>query len=486
MRRQTILTGLGLLAAVLASTMGEAGDWPRWRGPLANGTAPGAKPPIHWSESENLRFKVRLPGRGLASPIVYGDRLFLLAAVAADDAAYAASQEAAAEKLRNRQWPPSVSPVRQRFVVLALDAATGATIWQRTAAEKVPHESHYIDSSWASASPVTDGEVLLAQFGSNGLYAYDLDGQLLWQADLGKMRTRNGFGEGSSPAIHGDLVVVNWDHEGDSFIVALDKKTGEERWRTPRPGEVTSWSTPLIVASGGRFQVVVAATGKSRGYDLRTGEEIWRLGGMTVNTIPTPVAKDGVVYLTSGYRGQIFQAVDLAKAQGDLEGTDAVRFVYQHHTPYVPSPVLMGERIYFLKQFKNILTVLDANTGAVVYTEVRLPGIDNVYASPVGAAGRVYFLSRDGHAVVLRDGPSFEVLAENDLDDGFDASPAIAHDTLYLRGRHHLYAIANTRSQEPAPATGTKARRCIGDGDPAAGVRRIEATGECLEAKAAS
>lgn len=456
MRRHTTSASFGLVLAALLSTTTAAADWPRWRGPLANGTAPGAEPPIHWSETRNVRFKVAVPGRGLASPIVFGDRVFLLTAVAADDAAYAASQAAAADKLRNNEWPPSVDPVRQRFVVLALDAATGATIWQRTAAEIVPHETHYIDSSWASASPVTDGEVLLAHFGSNGLYAYDLDGQLLWQVDLGDMHTRSGFGEGSSPAIHGDLVVVNWDHEEDSFIVALDKKTGKERWRTARPDEVSSWSTPLIVEHGGRHQVIVAATGKSRGYDLATGREIWRLGGMTVNTIPTPVEKDGVVYLTSGYRGQMLQAVELAKAEGDLEGTEAVRFVHDRHTPYVPSPLLMGQRLYFLKHFKNILTVLDADSGAVVYTEVRLPGVDNVYASPVGAAGHVYFLSRDGHAVVLRDGESFQVIAENDLDDGFDASPAIAHDTLYLRGRHHLYAIADLGGGE-APAAAAEA-----------------------------
>jgi outer membrane protein assembly factor BamB len=316
----------------------------------------------------------------------------------------------------------------------------------------VPHESHYIDSSWASASPVSDGEVLLAQFGSNGLFAYDLDGNELWRVDLGDMRTRNGFGEGSSPAIFGDTVVVNWDHEDDSFIVALDRMTGEELWRTARPDEVSSWATPLVVAPDehyrGKAQVIVPGTGKSRGYDLVTGKEIWRLGGMTVNAIPTPVYKDGTVYLMSGYAGQMLQAVDLTKAQGELEGTEAVRFVHTRHTPYVPSPLLYGSRLYFLKHFKNILTVLDADTGAVVYTEKRLPGISNVYASPVGADGRVYFLSRDGHAVVLADGDTFEVLAENDLDDGFDASPALAGDTLYLRGRHHLYAL--TTMTEPS------------------------------------
>ncbi len=453
-RRLTFGTAIRVaMVMALTSSAAAVADWPRWRGPEHNGMAPEATPPIHWSEDQNVRFKVALPGHGLASPIVVGERIYLLSTVAADGAAYARSQEAAAEKLRNREWPPAVDPVPQRFVVSARSTRDGALIWQRTAAERVPHESHYIDSSWASASPVSDGEVLLAQFGSNGLFAFDLDGDLLWQVDLGDMRTRSGFGEGSSPVIHGDTVVVNWDHEDDSFIVALDRMTGKELWRTARPDEVSSWATPLVVASDehypGKTQVVVPATGKSRGYDLATGEEIWSLSGMTVNAIPTPVYRQGLVYLMSGYSGQMLQAVDLAKAQGPLEGTEAVRFVHERHTPYVPSPLIAGDRLYFLKHFKNILTVLDADSGDVIYTEKRLPGVGNVYASPVGADGRVYFLSRDGHAVVLADGDTFEVLAENDLDDGFDASPALVGDTMYLRGRHHLYALTTM----PAPAS---------------------------------
>lgn len=451
------LRGIAAIAISLVSATTVAGDWPQWRGPNHDGTAPGADPPVTWSEDENVRFKVRLPGSGLASPVVYGDRIFLLATEAADEAAYAESRKKAQEVLERKEWPPAVQPVAQRFLVLALSTKDGSEVWRRTAAERVPHESHYIDSSWASASPVTDGDVLLAQFGSNGLYAFDLDGKPLWDVDLGDMRTRRGFGEGSSPVIHGDRVIVNWDHEDDSFIVALDKNTGKELWRTARPGEVSSWATPLVVEHGGRAQVIVPGTGKSRGYDLKTGKEIWSLGGMTVNAIPTPVHRDGVVYLTSGYRGQILQAVDLSRAKGELEGTDAVRFVHERHTPYVPSPLLYGDRLYFVKHFKNILTVLDAATGEVRYTEVRLPGISNVYASPVGAAGRVYFVGRGGNAVVLKHGDAFEVLAENELDDGFDASPAIVGDTIYLRGREFLYALTAGESRggnKPPEASG--------------------------------
>lgn len=428
-------------------------NWHRWRGPLANGVAPHANPPVTWSEEENIRFKVEIPGRSLATPIIWGDQIFLVTAVAANQGAYEASQQAAAKKLERQEWPPSVEPVKQRFLLEARSRQDGSVIWQRTAAEAVPHESHYIDSSWASASPITDGKRLFAHFGSNGLFAYTTDGEKLWQVDLGDMTTRSGFGEGSSPALDGDTLVVNWDHEGDSFIVALNANTGKEIWRSARPDEVTSWATPLIVEQGGRKQVIVPATGKSRGYDLATGEEIWRLGGMTVNTIPSPVHRQGTVYLASGYAGNMLQAVSLAKAQGELEGTAAVRWSHERHTPYVPSPLLYDDKLYFIKHFRNIFSCLDAETGKVHFTEQRLEGITNVYASPVGAAGRIYIVARDGRAIVLEHGEEYKVLATNTLDERFDSSPAIAGDEIYLRGHHHLYAIAKTETpQTPPPA----------------------------------
>ncbi len=266
-----------------------------------------------------------------------------------------------------------------------------------------------------------------------------LDGELLWQRDLGDMRTRNGFGEGSSPAVAGDLLIVNWDHEDDSFIVALDKKTGKDVWRRDRD-EVTSWSTPLVVEVGGRPQIVVAATGRSRGYDLATGEVVWQLGGMTVNVVPSPVYGNGMAYLMSGFRGAALQAVRLAGAQGELEATEAVAWTRDHDTPYVPSPLLYDDRLYFLKVNTGILTCLDAATGKVLYQQ-RLDGISNVYASPVGAAGRVYLAGREGTVLVLEHGDAYKVLASNTLDEGFDASPAIAGGELYLRGAKHLYSL---------------------------------------------
>ena len=243
---------------VLAGAV-AAGDWPQWRGPLASGEAPDGAPPLTWSETENVRWKVAVPGRGHASPIVWGDRVYVLTAVPVE--AEQTEPDPSAEAGRRRGVAPS-GPIQ--WTVMAFDRGSGEVVWKRVAREATPHEGTHTDGTWASSSAATDGEVLLAHFGSHGLYAYDLAGEALWSVDLGDMQTRRGFGEGSSPALAGDTVVVNWDHEGQSFVVALDKKTGRELWRRERD-EITSWSTPLVVEHDGRAQVVISATGKVRG-----------------------------------------------------------------------------------------------------------------------------------------------------------------------------------------------------------------------------
>ncbi len=441
-RFATVLSCL-VMTAGLAHSQTDPTGWSSWRGPLATGVSPDARPPVEWSEDKNVLWKVDIPGESLASPVVWGEKIFVVSAVSLDDAAYSEAQKAAQKVMDDGEWPPDVAPVKQRFLVQALSTRDGSLLWERIAREAVPHESHYLDSSWACGSPVVDGERLYVHFGSNGTYAYDLDGELLWETDLGDMTTRRGFGEGSSPALHGDSLVINWDHEGESFITALDKKTGHEKWRTERPGEVTSWSTPLVVEHDGRTQIIVSSTGFSRGYDFATGEEIWRLSGMTVNAIPTPVHHDGTVYLASGYRGNMLQAVDLSLAKGDLEGSAAVRWQYERDTPYVASVLLHDGQLYFVKHFRNIFTSLDAATGEPLFTE-RLPTIRNVYASPLAAAGRIYIFGRGGEALVLKAGKSLEVLAENTLDDGIDATPAIVGPMMYVRGRHALYALKDS------------------------------------------
>jgi len=423
---------LGLAALPSATGAEGAAGWPRWRGPLGNGVSPDGDPPVRWSEQENVRFKVAIDGDGLATPIVWGDRIYVLSALSLDG-----GDEGA------RPAPdPSGTPLpKQRFLVTAYDRHDGSVAWQRVAGERFPHEGHHLESGWAAASPVTDGERLYAHFGSAGTYAYTLEGELVWKIDLGDMTTRLGYGEGSSPALWDDTLVVNWDHEGDSFVVALNKRTGEERWRKDRPGELTSWSTPLIREHEGRVHVIVAAAERTRSYDIRNGEVLWSLSGLGMNVIPTPIYDAGILYLASGKRDSPrMQAVDLHGARGDLDGTDAVLWTRDRDTPYVSTPLLYRGQLYFFKHVRSFLTSVDAATGRTLFTE-RV-GLGNVFASPVAAAGRIYLLGREGKALVLEPGPTLKILAENQLDDGFDASPVIVGGDLYLRGRRFLYAVA--------------------------------------------
>ena len=414
--------------------------WPQWRGPLATGEGPQARPPTLWAEGRNVAWKVALPGDGKSTPVVWRDLLFLTAAVPSGKklARRAPVEPAGAAGPGN----PAVSPAgsAQEFVVLALGRGDGKVRWSRTVREEFPHEGTHKDGSFAAGSLLTDGARVYAFFGSRGLYALDLEGRLVWEKDFGLMRTRNSFGEGASPALYGDTLVVNWDHEGADFVAALDAKTGQERWRTARD-EPTTWATPHVVVHEGKAQVVVAGTNSVRSYDLATGVPLWEAPGLTANVIPSPVSADGVVYAMSGFRGNMLRAVRVASARGALTGPPGLLWSYDKDTSYVPSPLLYRGGLYFLKSNSGVLTCLDPATGAPRYTE-RLDAVANVYASPVAADGRIYVVGREGTAVVLSAGPKLQVLATNVLDDGFDASPALVDGEMYLRGRKSLYRIS--------------------------------------------
>jgi outer membrane protein assembly factor BamB len=430
------LLGLGVWGAQAAPSPAEQ-NWPQWRGPLGTGVSPSADPPVTWSETSNVRWKVKIPGSGSATPVVWNDRVFVPAAVPVGETTPGTPPDAA----QAGGAPRSVRPTQPyRFMLLCLDRRTGKTVWQKVAREELPHEGHHPDHGFSSHSALTDGKRVYAYFGSRGLYCYDLQGNLKWSKQLGRMQTKAGFGEGSSPALSGDTLVVNWDHEGEDFIVGLDKATGNERWRQPRE-EDTSWTTPLVVQHGGQAQVVAAATRKVRSYDLASGRLLWECAGLTANAIPTPVAGHGMVYVTSGFRGNALLAIRLGRT-GDLTGTDAVAWSHNRSTPYVPSPLLSGDRLYFFAGNTGILSCFDAKTGVPLINAERVEGLQGVYASPVAAAGKVYLVGRGGGAVVMKDADRLEVLATNRLDDGFDASPAIAGKELFLRGRAHLYCIA--------------------------------------------
>ncbi|MEM6674105.1 MAG: PQQ-binding-like beta-propeller repeat protein [Planctomycetota bacterium] len=440
---QTTLFTLALLAGGTSAPVDD--EWPAWRGPDRNGVALSAAPTT-WSESENVKWRVELPGLGISTPIVWGDRLYVTTAVDTGRVPEGAPEpepepEPAAEEGRRRRRREAPRTVFE-FRVLCLDRSDGSVVWNTLAADGVPHEAGHSTNSQASASPITDGEHFFAFFGSRGLHCLDMDGKVVWSKDFGEMQTRNQFGEGASPALHGDTLVVVWDHEGDDFIVALDKSTGEEKWRKVRD-EPTSWVTPLIVPVGDRQQVIVPGTGASRAYDLETGDVVWEIAGMTTNCVPTPIYEGGIVFLMSGFRGSALQAIALEGAKGALGDDDEnVLWTYGKNTPYVPSGVLVDGRLYFLRVNSGRVTCLDAASGEELFAAENLGGIRSVYGSLTAAGDHVYATSREGETVVFQAGSEFVEVASNVLDDAFDASPVIVEGELFLRGRKALYCIA--------------------------------------------
>lgn len=413
---------IALITILVNADFVFAQNWPQWRGPLATGAAPSGNPPVEWSEQKNIRWKINLPGISYATPVVWGNYIFVTTAIEPGPASNKPS-----------------GPIK--FVVIAVDRKSGKVLWERLAREEAPHEGTQQTSTWATSSPITDGERVYAFFGSRGLYCYTVEGNLLWEKDFGDMQIRNQFGEGSSPTLYKNRLIVNWDHQGQSFIVALDATTGKEIWRKNRDEE-TSWTTPLVVEVGGKAQIITTATSRVRTYDLATGDIIWEDAGLTANVIPSPVAADGILYMMSGHRGNALRAIRLSEAKGDISGSSAILWSYNQDTPYVPSPLLQGGLLYFLKSNQGILTCINTATGKPHYSNQRLEDIKSIYASPVGVKDRVYLLSREGVMMVISHGPKFSVIATNRLNDEFDASPVIVGDEIYLRGHKNLYCIA--------------------------------------------
>ena len=422
--------------------------WPQWRGPLATGVAPDADPPLEWSEEKNVRWKAPIPGRGHSSPVVWNDRIFLTTAVETDRKVAEETVKAVEDATPGFHRKKAHMPKKVlRFVVMALRRDDGSVLWERTVCEEPPHEATHAEGSWASGSPITDGERLYVYFGSHGLYCLDVDGNPVWEKRFGRFTMKANFGEGTSPALCGDALILSQDHEGPSFIVALDKRTGEERWKKARD-ERTSWSTPLALEHDGRRQVITSATKRIRSYDAASGALLWEAGGMTGNVVPCPVVGDGIVFCMSGFRGNALVAIRLASAQGDVTGKpEAIVWECQKDIPYVPSPLLYDGLLYYLKRNGGVLTCVDAATGDVHYGRQRLEDVGVVYSSPVGAAGRVYVMGKNGLTFVVKHGPTLEVLARNKLDDSFTASAALAGRELYLRGYRSLYCIADGESE---------------------------------------
>ncbi len=468
-----LLSGLTITSSAVAAEASDA-DWANWRGPNFNGTSASATPPVKWGDDENVKWKVPISGKGSSSPIIWGEKLFVLTAVPVETEA--AQEEADAEDTeaeeapqrreesadRPRRGPGGFpgGPGRGRggprgrggfgrgaapttpmdFTVLCLDKATGKQIWSAVAVQEVPHESGHNTNTFASSSAVTNGEILVAFFGSRGIFCYSMDGQLLWKRDLGKQQTRNAFGEGSTPALYKNTVIIPWDHEGESFVLALSATTGEELWKVDRD-EATSWATPVVTQHNGTTQVILNGSTRVRSYDVATGDLIWECGGQATNPIATPIIYNGNAICMTGYRGYAVYSISL-DAKGDVTDNDKlIAWSRSDVGPYIASATLMNDRLYVTKSRDGVLYCLDAKTGETIYGPERLPEMSTLYSSLVGADGKVYVSDRDGTTVVLEDGPEFKVLAVNQLPEGIDASIALSGNQLFLRSEGHLYCI---------------------------------------------
>jgi outer membrane protein assembly factor BamB len=423
-------TGLGCVVVLLTLIFcfnlqaQSSAHWPQWRGPFFNGMARGDAPSV-WSDTTNIKWKTEIPGRGFSTPAIWGDRIFVTTAIPTGSSAG--------------------TVVEQRFEVLSIDRKTGKIIWQKTARTAMPHEGyHRAYGSFASNSPVTDGKYVYASFGSRGIYAYDFNGKLIWEKDLGvQMKMRLAFGEGTAPLLFGDRLFVVFDHEGESFMVALDKRNGKELWRVSR-NERSSWSTPLAVEHNGRTEIVVSATNRVRSYDPETGKVLWESGGLGANVIPVPVHQNGVVYVMSGYRDPKLMAIKLGR-QGDLTGSDAIVWSHTRGLAYTASPVLHEGKLYVVTD-NGMLSAFNATTGETYYAQTRLPKGYNLKASPIGANGKLYLATEDGDVVVVKMGEKFEILSTNTLTDQvFIATPVIAAGELYLRSKTTLFCIAEKK-----------------------------------------
>ncbi len=418
-------------------------NWPQWRGPENSGYTSIGNPPIEWSETKNIKWKVEVPGRGHATPIVWDNLIFVSTAVKTD--MNVEKKETATEESTERRGPPSNNAENVfDFIVMAFDRSDGHIVWTTKVCEEQPVDGTHGTGTWASNSPLTDGEFIYTYFGSRGLYCLDFDGNIIWSRDFGQMKKKMDFGEGSSPALYGDKMVIIWDHEGDSYLYIIDKKTGKDIKRIPRD-EATSWSSPVIINVNGKDQILTNATTNMRSYDLETGEIIWEGTGMTNNVIPMPILYKNIVYMMSGFRGNALQAIDLTKAKGNINGTDAILWEYNQNTPYTPSALIIDDRLYFLRANNGQLTCLNALDGTEYYSLQKLEGTGTIYASPVGVQDRLYISSESGITYVVKDNQNFEILAKNSLDDGNFSSFAISGDELFIRGFQYLYCISEEK-----------------------------------------
>jgi outer membrane protein assembly factor BamB len=426
-----------------------ADTWPGFRGTSASGVADGQRLPETWNgvTGANIRWKIAVPGLAHSSPIVWDDRVFVTSAISS-------RSDATFKPGLYGEGTASEDRTVQRWIVMAIDRATGKTIWTQTAYEGTPKEKRHIKATYANATPYTDGRYVVAFFGSQGLYAFDMNGQLVWKKDLGILNVgaydlpEYEWGTASSPIIYKDLVIVQCDTQNESFVLATDVKTGKTVWKTLRK-ELPSWGTPNVYrpAGGGAAELVTNASNFIRGYDPDTGVERWRLGGSSKITAPTPVFGDSLFVVASGRAPERPIFAIRPGGTGDItpqSGADSSSHVAWRKTgrgSYMPTPLIYGGVLYVLGN-AGLFDAYDLATGAEIYRQ-RLEHTGSGFsASPVAADGRIYLSSEDGDIFVVRSGRTFELMAKNPMGEPLMATPAIAGGTMLVRGEKHLFAVA--------------------------------------------
>jgi outer membrane protein assembly factor BamB len=431
-----------LFVVVCTAATARADNWPKFRGPNGSSTSAEMNLPDEWSADKNVAWKVKIPGYGWSSPIVWGDKVFVTTAVAD-------KQEKPADSSKWRDVSGPKLDTVYKWELYCLSAADGKVVWKRTAAERKPTVPINSSNTYASETPVTDGRRVYAYFGAVGLFCYDLAGEPVWKKDFGPPQTEYGHGTGASPALDGELLFLQRDTEEKSFLVALDAKTGEQQWRVDRD-ERTGWSTPLVWKNGARTEVVCLGRKRVQAYDATTGKVLWELAGMNGQAMASPIA--GADLLFAGTGGQLGGGRPLfaikAGVSGDLTlkpGTtsnEGVAWSLPKAGPLVATPLMYEGNLYVLEQSLDLVNCYDAATGRQLYRE-RLPRARGFSASPWGYGGKVFCLDEDGRTFVLQGGAEFKLVGQNDVGEMCRASPALAGGALFLRTLDHLYCIKN-------------------------------------------
>jgi len=437
-----------LLLCALCSSSSAAENWPQFRGADARGVSENAKLPSHWSATEHVEWKTAIPGRGWSSPVVWGERVFLTTVINTGET------ETPKKGLYLGGNRPEIPETEHVWKVLCLDLATGKTLWDKTVHQGRPQTPIHLKNSYASETPATDGERVYACFGGVGIFAFDFDGKEVWKRPLEPRRTRAGWGTAASTVLHEGRLIYQCDNDEQSYLLALDTRTGKELWRTSRD-EKSNWSPPFVWQHTQRTEIVTAGSGAVRSYDL-DGKLLWSLRGMSSITIGMPYAADGLLYVSSGFVGDKLKALYAIKpgASGDItppEGLRSSEFIAWWDpgiAPYNPTTLVHAGKLYVLYD-RGLLSCFDAKTGQPFYLKERLPRGPGFTCSPWAVGDHIFCLDEDGQTHVLRAGEKFELLSTNPSLDGEMclATPALVGDRLLIRTDRHLYSIRNPSRQ---------------------------------------